>query len=271
MKVYIEYVIIDNFMLDYLLLKLTFTAKKCTLIKHGLLFGAFVGSIFAVIMPLINLPEIVLFFIKILSGVIMLLCTAKFKNFSSFFSAFNLLLILTFAFGGAIYAFFTFINVNYSIIFNTSEVFPLGLVLGLSMVVYKALYKFFCKFYHNKLIYPFVRECKIIHKGRSICINGFIDSGNQLVFNNFYSVCVAGKRLVNQLLNQGFLQEGAIGEMKISTVSGESKIKIFEFDFLEIYSNENVNIIKGVKIGVLQNAITLSEDYDLILSSECVK
>ena len=91
------------------------------------------------------------------------------------------------------------------------------------------------------------------------------------MYNNFYSVCIAGKRLVNQLLNQGFLQDGAVGEMKINTVSGESKIKIFEFDFLEIYSNKNVNIIKGVKIGVLQNAITLSEDYDLILSSECAK
>lgn len=271
MNVYIEYVIIDNFVLDYLLLKLTFLIKKSYVFKRGIIIGASVGTLFAIVIPLINCAEPVLFCIKILSATIMLLCSAKFKSFRSFFTTFNLLLLLTFAFGGAFYLLFDFINCKYTFLYGTTDaLLPLGLVLGTAMLLYKVFYDFFCKIYKNKLIYPFVRKCKIVHNGQQITLNGFIDSGNQIIYNNFYSVCVASKQLVNKLLTCGFLQDAEIGETYITTVSGKTKIKIFEFDYLEIYSCDKTNIIKGVKIGILQNATSLSDDYDLILSADCI-
>lgn len=268
MNVYIEYVIIDNLVLDYLLLKLTFTASKGCVKKGGFINGAMLGTFFAILMPFINLPNAILFFIKIISGMLMLLVCAKFKNILQFFKLFSVFLLLTFAFGGAIYGIFSLLNLNYSILYNTASIFPVGLILIISAVIYKMLYRFFCVLYQNKLIYPFVRRCEIIHNGQKIYCSGFIDSGNQLVYKNFNGVCIASKKLVNNLLNVGFLCQKPKGEMILNTVSGKTTVKIYEFDKLVIYYNDKPNIIYGVNIGVLSNAIELSEQYDLILSGE---
>ncbi|MCX4287834.1 MAG: hypothetical protein OSJ68_11225, partial [Clostridia bacterium] len=39
-------------------------------------------------------------------------------------------------------------------------------------------------------------------------------------------------------------------EVKIHTVAGSKKIKVFTADKIEIYSGEKVNVVKGVKIGI---------------------
>ena len=268
MKVYVEYVLIDNFVLDYLLLKLTFIAKKGVLKKHGLLVGALFGSFTAILLPLVNLPNILLLAIKIFSGIGILLCAARFKNILQLLKFFNVFCLLTFSFGGAIFAIFSLIGVDYSILYSSGEVFPIGVILVLAVIVYKLLFSFFCSLYQNKLIYPFVRRCEILHNGHKIVCNGFIDSGNQIVYGNFYSVCIASKSLARNLVFQGLIGENLVGEICINTVSGKTQLKIFEFEKLMIYSSSKVNIIKDVKIGILQNAIELSEDYDLILTHD---
>ena len=68
MKVYIEYVLIDNFVIDYLLLKATFAVTGYPYSKGRLFLCAFLGSLFALLYPLIPVGEPFITISKILFG-----------------------------------------------------------------------------------------------------------------------------------------------------------------------------------------------------------
>jgi len=268
MEVYIEYVIIDNFLLDYLLLKLTFLTKKGILYKNGLYYGAILGTVVSVLLPLITLPKIFLFLIKVLHGILMLLVSAKFNSFKQLIISFNMLLCLTFVFGGVIYGLLGLLQIEYSFIYGTASAFPLGVIILIAVIIYKACYRFFVALFEKKLIYPFIRECELYFEGQKIAFTGLIDSGNQIIYDRFNSVCIASSRLSKRLKQQGFLQSDELGNLQVRTIGGRGKIHLYRFDYIKIYFKDKVNIIKQPIIGIGDGEINLSEQYDLILSAE---
>ena len=64
MEVYIEYVIIDNFIIDMLILLFTSLVLGSKVGKLRLVLSTLIGVVGAIFMPFIYLPNIILFFIK---------------------------------------------------------------------------------------------------------------------------------------------------------------------------------------------------------------
>lgn len=270
MEVYIEYVIIDNFLLDFLLLKLALVKKRTSIYKGGLYYGSAIGTLVAIILPLVKMPTILLLIIKTFLGIIMLLCSANFHSFKELISAYIRFLVLTFAFGGAIYAILGFFKIDYAVLYKSYSMLPVGLIILFAVILYKAFYKFICSLYESHLIYPFVRECELMIGDKRMDVTGLIDTGNQLIYDDFYSVCIAGERLVKRLEMGGFLGEET-GRIEVKTVSGKCEILLYRFDRIKIYYNGKVNIIERPLIGIGEKQINLSEEYDLILSAEYAK
>ena len=65
-------------------------------------------------------------------------------------------------------------------------------------------------------------------------------------------MCVAGQKLGANLYLSGFIGDNYLGEMKVYTIAGEGKIKIYEIEQMQIYFSGKANIINKVKIGVLK-------------------
>lgn len=267
MEVYLEYVIIDNFLFDYMLLKLAHIKRSSSIFKGGIFYGATIGTVVAIFIPLIQIPTLLLFLIKIALGFLMLLVSAKFNSLKQLLSTYIKFVALTFVFGGAIYAVLGFLKIDYSTLYKSYTIVPLSLIILLAVSIYRCCFKFFCTLYEKRLIYPFVRECELQNRGKSIDIVGLIDSGNQLIYNNFTSVCIAGERLVNRLKECDLLGE-SIGSIEVRTVSGRCEILLYKFESIKIYLHGKSNIIEGPIIGIGTQAINLSEEYDLILSAE---
>ena len=67
-EVYIEYAIVENFILDGLLLYLSFKTVRLPISKPRLLLAALFGSVFAVLFPLLPLSDGYVFAVKYLFG-----------------------------------------------------------------------------------------------------------------------------------------------------------------------------------------------------------
>ena len=81
MTVYIEYAFLENFLLDFLLLWLALRGGKEQITVKKLCLSACIGGLYAVIYPLLRLPEILRFLSKIAVGALMCaVAFGKLKN-----------------------------------------------------------------------------------------------------------------------------------------------------------------------------------------------
>ena len=101
MEVYIEYVITDNFIIDYFLLSLALKYSKAQVNRKRIAFSAAIGTIVAVLMPIFNASAALKFFIKVALAFVMIIAAAKPKSGRGYFLSLCLFLIFTVIFGGA--------------------------------------------------------------------------------------------------------------------------------------------------------------------------
>jgi len=71
MTVYIEYVLIDNFVIDWLILKAALTTAGLPAAKSRLFFSALVGAAVALVYPAIEVHAAILVLLKISAGFFM--------------------------------------------------------------------------------------------------------------------------------------------------------------------------------------------------------
>lgn len=267
MNVYVEYVIIDNFIFDYILLKLTFKGESNPC-KKRIFLGCLFSTFFAIIFPFIRLHELILLGLKIVLAFSTVAISGSFTSFKEYFLKVNKFVLLTFLFGGAIYGLFSLVEIDYNFLYGTSDgLFPLGLLLLLGLILYGVCNKLFAKLFQKRLIYPFTCECVLYCKGQILKTKAFLDSGNHLVFNNEYPVCIVSTQLAKRLVLGGFIEGRELGVLAVTTVAGQSRVKIYEIEKMQIYFGDKANIYYNVKIGISEKSLNLSEEFHLILSA----
>ena len=179
MVVYIEYVLLDNFIIDFIILYCVGNVLKLQKNYLRIILASLVGVAFAFTMPYIVLYNIVLFIIKLLMGVIIIFICYKFNNVKSFFLAYTLFIFLTFLLGGICYGLQSFVQTpivtGNSITYNNS--FPISLVV-LSVFVFFILFK---NLYNSIKLKQKIAIIDIFFQNKKLTINALIDSGNQLL------------------------------------------------------------------------------------------
>ncbi len=264
MQVYVEYVILDNLIIDFILLKLSTNSAR---VKSGffrILTASIIGVVFAVIMPLLNLKTIYNFIVKILLGAVMARTSMSYFTYKKFAINYLFFMLYTFLMGGVIIAIFFFAGINYEVYFslNYNSFMPIGISILIVFIAYLLILKLIKAVFINKDICSFKRKCIIVVKDKRFTVKGFIDSGNHLYENGSgLPVIIASKNLSKQL-NQENLKFG--GTVNYSTVSGSGNINLYVIDKLLVYNGENLKTIKNVVIGLSSQDFFASE-YDLLL------
>ncbi len=255
MTVFIEYVLIDNFVIDYMLLKATFAVTGYPYSKGRLFLCAFLGSIFALFYPLLPISGVLLSAIKILFGMILVLIPAKLKSIKRYYIMLAVFLLLTFLLGGAIMGTYLLFGVKNSSEFLVTTVFiPAYLLIKCIVNVVKSLYK--------------QKDVKALQRTVEICFGdlklkgiGFFDTGNGL-FDGENPVIVCSKNFAKQIFCRVDLLKCA-KQLAFKTVSGESKMLSFSLDNIVIYNEDKVNIFSNVTLCVAKGGVGVG--YDVIL------
>ncbi len=219
MVVYIEYVLIDNFVIDYLLLKTTIIITGGEIKKLRIITGALFGAIVSLIFPLLTLNVYLMCFLKILVGITIVLIGVKVVTKKNIYVSCVIFIFLTFALGGSIMGLFSIFNIDLS-----SE-FSIALMIIPAYVLIKCLIGIIRFFYSRKNIENFTYNCIIDFENKEIKCRGFLDTGNSLFYNG-KPIVVVDKNFFIDSFGGDFLLKPFI-TFDYWTASGVSKMPLF--------------------------------------------
>lgn len=220
MKVYIEYVLIDNFLIDYMLLKATFAITGKPVERKRLFLCAFLGAVFALILPLVEGVAVLAVLYKLFSGLLIVILAEKTFSFRSFYINALVFFLLTFLAGGAITGIFSILGIDY-----TSEVLVALMFLPIWVFIKSVLtvIKYFSK---RKSISGFYYEVELTLFDERVRVQGFMDSGNT-VYDKDSPVVFINKNLAKSLIKNNIIKAG-IKKIPIQTVAGKTENLAFK-------------------------------------------
>ena len=263
LAVYIEYVLLDNIIIDYLLLKYTFLLVRGESGFWRLLLCSFLGAAFAAAMPIIDLPQYIAIPLKLAFSAVLVFAAGKFKTKKSYLISFIVFNLYTFLLGGSVTGVFNLFHLP------LDKEYSVGLVILAAYFLIKLAHKGVTLLYRRKNIYSCVSECEIELNGRSVKAKGFLDTGNNLYDTESNLPVVVCSKSVAFTLTDGFKIKIPGKYIRVSTAVGADKMLVFKIDKLKIYNRDKVNIFDNVLLGVARHAFAES-GYDLILHSEFV-
>ena len=244
MTVYIEYVLIDNFFIDYILLESAFALLGKKEKRKRLFLCAFVFSVFALVMPLITVSSVILAAIKITT---MLLCVSvcfKFTSKKEYIYFIFLFLLLTFTAIGAIMGIFGMLGIEYSGEISIALMgLPVYVVVRVSVKIIK-----FTKFrYSAKKCYY---KVKLVSGEKEIFTTGFLDTGNH-AFDGDSPLIFCDRKVAARLMGN---PPPKIKHVTVSSVGGEISLLSFKLTKIEIYYKDEPNIYYNVTLCACKNA-----------------
>ena len=221
MTVYIEYALIENFLYDYVLLRLAFFAAREKTKWFKVVFSALFGAAFALVCPFIALPTVLFLALKIGVGLLLcMLCFGRLKTKKEWGRyAFTTLcfFFLTFGYGGAMQS------------FSGKKALPPQMVfIGFAVLSFSVVL-LIRKLYQKRALHAFIYPCTIIFGQNSVQVAGYYDSGNKATKNGV-PICFVSPEILYELLGEEWLKGGGTvrDETEIMTVSGAKKIPVFK-------------------------------------------
>lgn len=243
MQVYIELALLENFCMDFVLLYCAKLVAKNPAHIFRTVIASALGACFAVVFPLFNAGAVWGIVLKIFSGLIICLISGKFTGFKAYFKVTSVFLAFTFVLGGALIALFQLAGWDYSAGegFYLSSV-PIGIPLLCGLLLIILARKLAARLKKTERATIKIKICR----GESFAeLDGFYDSGNK-VYSFSRPVSVIPLWVAQKLIDESRIKE----TVKIHTVAGSKKIKIFTADKVEIHDGENARIIKNVLFGI---------------------
>ena len=263
MTVYIEYAFLENFLLDGMLLYLSFRGTKVNFKWKKLCFSAVFGAVFAIIFPLLSLPFFGAYLLKFAVGFLLcILVFPRIKNkndLGKYALTCALFFFLSFSFAGAVFAVYD----GFSAVGNGYQIerapFTLVLVSAVSFLIF--VINLVKKLYKKRAVFRHIYDCAILFGQRRISILGFLDSGN-LASANGSPVCFLSPEIVFELWESELFSPR--GEITIQTLGGEKTLPLFTGD-LEIKKSTGIFKRKGVYFA--PSAHMVSREYKMLLQA----
>ena len=285
MEVYIEYVVLDNLIINYVLLRLTNYTLKLNANKCLCFFSSVVGTIVAVLMPLIKfnlnatLNNFMLILLKVVLGFIMVLIIKKPKSFLNFLTTFFMFLTYTFVLGGMCFGLIYMLNLQttFSGILMFGFEIPVSLFLLLGICYLKILFSLIKLVKHRCNYSKFYYDVKLSVNNKKVVVTGFLDSGNQIKILDNAIVVINYKTLLKLYPNLNFeklivgrLTETGLKNAKMINVinsSGKTKMLTFMLDEITIVGENNrVLSFKNYVVGLAKT--NFNGKFDCLLSPE---
>ncbi len=253
MKIYLDYVFFINFLFDFILLIAISIILKHNIKLKRIILGSIFGGLSTFIMFL-ETKSTIYFILKLLTGLIMIIITFKYKNIKYLITNFIYLLMLSIVLGGFLYLInieIGYEHVGMLFFTNGKRLNSLLLILFaiLIMVIYvKVLKK------HKKEINLYYKVDLYLNN-KILKLNGYLDTGNKL--SDPYTnkpICIINKGLIKK--NQNYIY------VPYKTISGSSIMKCIKVK--KIYISE-IGYKYNVLVGLSNDKILL-DGIDIILN-----
>ena len=269
MTVYIDILLLVNFIINLSLLKCSaFLGKRSLPLLKGVL-ASFIGSLSSLSLFLPPFSFAAMMFYKLLFASVMVFLSFGYENISIFFRELFLLLFCTFIFAGLINFIFISLRPSKLILFNGSFYFDVSALFLVSAAVFSFLFVTgMTYFFGNPAPKEDICKIKLCLEKEDITFKGLIDTGNSLhePFSN----------LPVMVINKGLLNEAYFLNKSFRIVPFES---IGKDGFMKAFLGEDLTFfLKGEAYHVKKGCyIALSEEkvghglYDAVINPEILE
>ena len=273
MSIYIEYVIVDNVVMDYIILRLMELSIGIKFKKFNKFLVCFLGCCFALFMPMIFDYKLILFLYRIATSIIMVLCIKKYKNLKNIVVYYLIFFAYTFFVGGVCLGVIQMLGIEYTMtsLVMYSFKFPLGL-FGVILIVVLKIMGNVIKVIKSKIHSSnYIKKISLVNGKNVFSGYAFLDSGNKVKHRgevvNIISID-AFLRLYNELS----LEDVILGKFEHENIRGLEYIDIAGLGGAKKYLSfivDNVDI-DGKKYSLTRFALSWKNfgEYDVILNSE---
>lgn len=275
MTLFIEYVILDNMTIDYLLLSLVGVVSKDNLKFYRKIIACIVGTLFAIFLPYIAKFRMIAIVYKLVCALLMILILKKHKSFRNYLKDLLMLLFFTFLFGGVLIGILTMLNIEYTttgfILYNFE--LPIGVFLIIFYIGFWLLRKIINALNRQLKLNNFTYNIKLIDNANVVQGIGYFDSGN-MICKNGQAVNIISSELffklyqnytIDKLLfrNIDHSQLKDASYIEIKSLSKGGKYLTFMIDKFIVEDKEYSNVYVAV-------ALKKFENFDCIINSKIV-
>ncbi len=246
MKIYLDLLLLLNFIYDFLLLMtVSITLKRNTKIIR-IILGSFFGSLSTLII-IIPLNNYILLFLNILSGIIMLLITFDYHNLSYFINNCLYLYMTSVILAGFLY----FLKIQFNNLAYIISLLLAPLILYLYIIEQRKLKKIVN--YYQKILITFKNN-------QTLELMGFIDSGNKLQDPITHKYII----LVNKKHLKGIYNIRSPMYIPIHTVNKNSLLECISIKNIIINNKVYNNYLVGVIDNIQDDNIECLLNYHLL-------
>lgn len=195
MKIYVDVVLFINFSFDLLLLLSTSIVLKRNVKFSRALIGAFVGSL-SILFLFFDVSSFTLFVFKVIISIFMVLICFGFRSFSYFFKNMLFLYTISILLGGFLYylsCMFSYKNTGLVFYFKGLSINYIFLLISSPIIIY--IYIKEARSLKNVTNGIFLIDLLIGSKRYRL--NGFMDSGNNLVDPYFFKPVILINRVID--------------------------------------------------------------------------
>lgn len=295
MHVYIEYLLMENIIINFIILYVTKRITRTKTSKFRLFISALVGSIYTIIVFFPSLAFMGKFLIKFSISILMIILAFNPERFQQFIKQISTFYMVSFIFAGAIIGIFYIINNNsYSARFsfgNFNELLSF-LIIGIGIAIILILY--ILKFYQKRMNKEnYLTPIAIGLKDKEVNLVALIDTGNSLkepisqkpVIIVEYSALetILPQSIRNIYINNGEVDLSTIGKIMeeigddmrlrlipFKSIGNDSGILIgFKPDIIKIYLEDEVRKVADETIVAIYNdKLANDEGYSGLLHPE---
>ena len=233
---YIETIIVLNFIIDYILLKTISNLLKLQTTNKRLILSSLIGEI--TLIYLLNINQIIITLSKILIISLMIYVSFGYNDLKSFIKNIIFYFMISFFLGGILY-YLKNNNIKYYL---------------LLIPVIMNIYEYF-EYNLKDIIKNKYRVNIYLNNGKILYLNGFMDTGN-----NFIEPYTSRKVIIiNEKAEENFYL------VPYQTISGEHSIKCFKPKRVYI---EGIGDIKNISVGVIDKKFN---GYNCLLNNKILE
>lgn len=293
-EIYAEYLFLENFIMNFLILHITSYFCKCQGKTYKLILGATIGALYSFIIFFPSLHFLLTFSMKLAVSMLMIIISFTPEKFKEFFKYLSIFYLVSFVFGGTAFALFYLTNFNSILsngIFYTNSFSFKWLFYSVAVAYFLIVISIgFIKNRINKE--NFCKQIIIEFDSKKKEINALIDTGNSLSDPiSKFPVIVVEYNSIKELLPDGikdiFIDENFNKLEIVTTILQKSnwmnRFRIIPFTSLGMengiligFKPDNVVLnIKGdeininkIIVGISTNRLSKNGDYTALLNPD---
>lgn len=258
MTIYLDYIFIENFLIDYILLKETSYMARKNIPYKRIIISSITGSLYVVIMMSFRIPELNYIICKLLLAVIMIYISFKPKLVHEHIKLVLLFLLISVINVGTLMVITNLLNLQ-----NISGLLKLTLYIA-SLFVSKYFTEYMWKIYKREIrSADLIYEVKICLGNKVYKYNAFLDTGNNVYSYTYDVPVIFGELLQESMLKE--LEQKESFNIRTVTLSNESSKKAYLFDKVEIAKKDKKWFVRAA-IVFEKNKLSKDNSYNMLLN-----